>query len=44
MKISPVAAILGALVALGQAHAADGPTAEQQAAARAASTQLRGVP
>jgi hypothetical protein len=40
MKISPVVAVLGAFAALGPAYAADGPQAEQQAAAaRAAAVE-----
>ncbi len=41
MKTSPLIALLGALVALGAARAADAPPAEPQAAARAASAAVR---
>jgi hypothetical protein len=41
MKISAVVAFLGALVALSAADAADGPAADPQAAARAASAAVQ---
>lgn len=41
MNISAVVACLGALTAAGIAHAAEGPQAGQQAAARAASTAVQ---